>query len=369
MNPLEGIYLFHSESARNFSKSVLLIICLFAVLPTTGMCFTVSVNNGAPYALDQQVNLYTIESLCNSGDTQTAPLSICNEEAQDCQQYNVSSLGGQPWTLSAGDGVKTVTVTVPCQHYNPATCYYQEQYACGSYCCGGYDWLGRCRSYCTSYCTRMVPYNCGYTTTYENSAADSILLDTTPPNPPLVDGQFVSSQMRATWTWQPGGGDGVRVFRFKLDDSDLTNGAITTGASDYSTILSAGNHTLYVQERDAAGNWSLPAQKTMRCVAALPPYEFPPHSVDYGPADWSINLSELLRSIQFYNSDGYSCDPEGEDGYTPGSVDYSCVPHDSDYNPQDWSLNLSELLRAIQFYNSGGYHPDAATEDGFAPGL
>ncbi len=107
----------------------------------------------------------------------------------------------------------------------------------------------------------------------------------------------------------------------------------------------------------------------MRCLAALPPYEFPPHSVDYGPADWSINLSELLRSIQFYNSDGYSCDPQGEDGYTPGTGDYSCVPHDSDYNLQDWSINLSELLRTIQFYNSGGYHPDAASEDGYGPGL
>ena len=65
----------------------------------------------------------------------------------------------------------------------------------------------------------------------------------------------------------------------------------------------------------------------------------------------------------------YSCDPQTEDGYAPGAGDRVCAPHASDYNPQDWSVNLSELLRLIQFYNSGGYHPALTTEDGFAPGL
>ena len=40
--------------------------------------------------------------------------------------------------------------------------------------------------------------------------------------------------------------------------------------------------------------------------------------------------------------------------------------------PQDWKIELSELLRIIQFFNSGGYHacPDAvpATEDGYCVG-
>lgn len=103
--------------------------------------------------------------------------------------------------------------------------------------------------------------------------------------------------------------------------------------------------------------------------AGLSPSGCPPHSCDYNPGDWAINLSELLRTIQFYNSGEYSCDPQGEDGYTPGLGDRTCVPHASDYNPQDWSIGLSELLRAIQLYNSGGYHPDPTTEDGFAPGL
>jgi hypothetical protein len=85
-----------------------------------------------------------------------------------------------------------------------------------------------------------------------------------------------------------------------------------------------------------------------------------------------IDLGDLLRVIQFYNADGYHCDPDGEDGYAPGpnTSAQDCAPHSSDYNPQDWRINLSELLRLIQFFNSGGYHacPDTASEDGFCVG-
>jgi len=262
-------FIWSGKSVKIWVKVASLMSLLFLVLPTSGRCFTVSINYGATYALDRQVNLYTTEAVCNSGDTQSAPLSICNEGAQDCQLYSAYSLNGQPWTLSAGDGDKQVSVTASCQHYNPMTCYRQEQYACGSYCCG-YNWLGSCVSYCTSYCTRTVGYDCSYTSTYQNDAADFILLDTTPPNPPEVYGPLTVSQMQATWTWQPGGGDGVGVFRFKLDDGDLTNGAVTTSASSYAASLTAGNHVLYVQERDAAGNWSLAGQHTIRCVTAVP---------------------------------------------------------------------------------------------------
>ena len=89
-----------------------------------------------------------------------------------------------------------------------------------------------------------------------------------------------------------------------------------------------------------------------------------------------IELTELLRVIQFFNSAGLHCGDRPdvtEDGYVPGpGVNTSCCPHDSDYAPSgpDWTINLTELLRVIQFFNSGGYHycPDEGTEDGFCPG-
>ncbi len=94
------------------------------------------------------------------------------------------------------------------------------------------------------------------------------------------------------------------------------------------------------------------------------------HTADQN-CDGLVNLSELLRVIQFFNSSGYHCQTGTEDGYTPGPGDHGCTPHASDYNTQDWLINLSELLRVIQFFNSGGYHycPGENTEDGFCPGL
>lgn len=94
------------------------------------------------------------------------------------------------------------------------------------------------------------------------------------------------------------------------------------------------------------------------------------HSADQN-RDGAIDLSELLRVIQFYNSNGYHCQAGTEDGYAPGSGDITCKRHSSDYLEPPWRIYLSELLRLIQFYNIGGYYacPNAnpPTEDGFCP--
>jgi hypothetical protein len=98
------------------------------------------------------------------------------------------------------------------------------------------------------------------------------------------------------------------------------------------------------------------------------------HSADWkdGP-DGYIDLSELLRMIQFFNSGGFHCAQAGDvsdEGYMPGPDEtaWACVPHCGDYNPQDWEISLSELLRVIQFFNSDGYHLCVGSEDGFCPG-
>jgi hypothetical protein len=100
--------------------------------------------------------------------------------------------------------------------------------------------------------------------------------------------------------------------------------------------------------------------------------EIPPpiHSADTN-SDNKIELTELLRIIQFFNSGGFHCQAGTEDGYAPGfDGDHTCTPHASDYNTQDWKINLSELLRVIQFYHLG-YHlcVGESTEDGYCPGL
>ena len=85
-----------------------------------------------------------------------------------------------------------------------------------------------------------------------------------------------------------------------------------------------------------------------------------------------INLSELLRIVQFYNVGALHCQTGSEDDYAPLPGDTACAYHDSDYAPPDWHIGLGEVMRTIQFFNTGGYYacPDAdpPTEDGFCAG-
>jgi hypothetical protein len=95
------------------------------------------------------------------------------------------------------------------------------------------------------------------------------------------------------------------------------------------------------------------------------------HTADQN-GDGTIHLVELLRVIQFYNSGGFCCVTSGqttEDGYMPGfdPLQQACASHAADYAPRDWRVNLAELLRVIQLFNTGGYIPCAEGEDGFCP--
>jgi len=97
------------------------------------------------------------------------------------------------------------------------------------------------------------------------------------------------------------------------------------------------------------------------------------HSADY-INDGVLSLAELLRIIQLFNAGVYYCalSPEQggdvysltSDGLAFGEGD--CRYHSSDYRAPLGSLQLTELLRGIQFFNLGGLEPcDAGTEDGF----
>ena len=81
----------------------------------------------------------------------------------------------------------------------------------------------------------------------------------------------------------------------------------------------------------------------------------------------SLELNELLRVVQLFNADVFSCAEATEDGYQTGSGDAGCAPHTADYAPLDWKLSLSELLRVVQLYNLGSFSPCLVpeAEDGF----
>ena len=93
-----------------------------------------------------------------------------------------------------------------------------------------------------------------------NTAATQLsrTYDTTAPTAPTVTSAAASTNNTTPeWTWTQGGG-GNGTYRYKLDNNDLTSGATETTTASYTptTGLIDGAHTLYVQERDDAGNWS-----------------------------------------------------------------------------------------------------------------
>ena len=83
--------------------------------------------------------------------------------------------------------------------------------------------------------------------------------------------------------------------------------------------------------------------------------------------DFRFSLQELLRVIQYYNADGYHCDPGSEDGYAPGPGDRSCTPYSSDHEPQDWRIGLAEVMEIIEFYNLHCYQPCPGAPGTYCP--
>ena len=110
------------------------------------------------------------------------------------------------------------------------------------------------------------------------------------------------------------------------------------------------------------------------------------HTADLN-RDGKINLSELLRLIELYNTRNqstrtgrYTVGTDTPDGFTtdptqPASVDLALPRYHLADTNRDGRISLSELLRIIELYNTrtgstrtGSYHRAAGTVDGFAPG-
>ena len=81
------------------------------------------------------------------------------------------------------------------------------------------------------------------------------------PHAPVV-GADGSGANPPTWTWTPGGG-GIGQYRFGFAEGIWE--AVDLAATAYTPPipLPAGGHTLYVQERDALGNWSASGTHTL----------------------------------------------------------------------------------------------------------
>lgn len=128
-----------------------------------------------------------------------------------------------------------------------------------------------------------------------------------------------------------------------------------------------------ISQRPAAGNTAPYGSGVdiLMSIGQCDPCRRQYHAADID-ANYMINLAELLRVIQFFNSGGFHCagaSSASEDGYLPGpGGDISCCPHHSDYSPSgpNWQIDMSELLRLIQLFNNRIYGCDAGSEDGFS---
>lgn len=109
---------------------------------------------------------------------------------------------------------------------------------------------------------------------WSQSGSASARIDTTRPAAPAVTVAPgpATRELRPTWSWPGGAGDQYRYYRFKLDDADLRLGSHDTVAASFrpALALSEGTHTLYVEARDTAGNWS-DAGKASVLVDTTPP--------------------------------------------------------------------------------------------------
>ena len=83
----------------------------------------------------------------------------------------------------------------------------------------------------------------------------SFTADTTPPGAPVVSGASPTNDTTPTWIWTSGGG-GNGTYRRAFSDGPGTAWVETTEAAYACDALAPGVHRLYVQERDAVGNWS-----------------------------------------------------------------------------------------------------------------
>ena len=100
---------------------------------------------------------------------------------------------------------------------------------------------------------------------WSSTGSWTLTVDTEPPGAPAVSGTTPTANPTPTWTWTSGSGDGNGTFRYKLNDSDLSTGATETTVESFTPAsdLSTGTHTLYVQERDDAGNWSVSGEHSI----------------------------------------------------------------------------------------------------------
>lgn len=110
---------------------------------------------------------------------------------------------------------------------------------------------------------------------HRSPCSNSLEVDIQAPKAPVVQSsnplQSTASR-RPTWSWKSSDASGVGEFRYKLGSSNFDTDATTTRSTEFvpTEDLPDGLHTLFVSERDRAGNWS-EAGRAQNIIDGRPP--------------------------------------------------------------------------------------------------
>lgn len=212
------------------------MVQLLALIGGTGPAMALDINSAAAFTntrdivltLNRPANCYAIQVQNENGTAVT-----------------ISSPGPtQAWTLSEGDGLKTVTVTY---QYTVIYEYACGSYVCGTYCCD-YDWLGRCEHTCNTYCTAYCQGQSQQTT----QETATITLDGTPPQltlSTLADGSATNVAMISV---NGTASDANGLSALTVNGNPLQTG--TWGLYGTTVDLALGPNPITVVATDAAGN-------------------------------------------------------------------------------------------------------------------
>ena len=155
---------------------------------------------------------------------------------------------------------------------------------------------------------------------WSSSGSRAITVDTTAPNAPTVMGTTPTNDDTPTWSWSSGGG-GNGTYRHQLDSqagawTETTDTDWTPGAG-----LSDGAHTLYVQERDDAGNWSGSGGSTITIDTTPPAVQgcgcTDPNPTSEATVCFTVTFSENVTGVDVTD---FAVDMSGAKAVTGASV-------------------------------------------------
>ncbi|NUQ63569.1 MAG: VCBS repeat-containing protein [Pirellulales bacterium] len=93
------------------------------------------------------------------------------------------------------------------------------------------------------------------------------------------------------------------------------------------------------------------------------------HAADYREPFWFIDGTEVNRVLSYWRAGAYHPNPEGADGYAPGTgATGGALRHSADYREPYWFIDGTELNRVLSYWRAGGYHVNPEGADGYAPG-